>query len=421
MQSLERERRELGRRDCRHHSAGPFHVEGIDLATGDVDPCRLDRRVATAVEDERRIGADESSAIHALLDLGLVEVSFRLAPAIPHAPYSARTMRTIDWVGDKVELIDQTRLPEEVTTLRVSDVPTLIDAIKRLAVRGAPALGVAGAFGVALAYRAHEGSPEAFERAVRSLRAARPTAVNLARMVDRVAVQAEHGFEAVLTEAFAVRDEELAASRQMGKKGAELVRELVGDRPVRAMTICNTGGLATVERGTALAVIQTLHEEGALEDAIVLETRPLLQGARLTTWELRRIGAPHRVIVDSAGPFLLARAAADIVVTGADRVAANGDTANKVGTFSLALGAQYARVPFVVVAPESTVDLTTPTGAEIEIEDRGAEEVVVFRDLHVAPDGTAASNPAFDVTPRDLITALVTERRIVRFAEGERL
>jgi methylthioribose-1-phosphate isomerase len=330
-------------------------------------------------------------------------------------------MRTIDWVGDKVELIDQTRLPEEVTTLRVSDVPTLIDAIKRLAVRGAPALGVAGAFGVALAYRAHEGSPEAFERAVRSLRAARPTAVNLARMVDRVAVQAEHGFEAVLTEAFAVRDEELAASRQMGKKGAELVRKLVGDRPVRAMTICNTGGLATVERGTALAVIQTLHEQGALEDAIVLETRPLLQGARLTTWELRRIGAPHRVIVDSAGPFLLARAAADIVVTGADRVAANGDTANKVGTFSLALGAQYARVPFVVIAPESTIDLTTPTGAEIEIEDRGAEEVVVFRDLHVAPDGTAASNPAFDVTPRDLITALVTERRIVRFAEGERL
>ena len=255
-----------------------------------------------------------------------------------------------------------------------------------------------------------------------SLRAARPTAVNLARMVDRVAERAEDGFDAVLAEAIVVRDEEIAASGKMGRRGAELVQELVGDRPVRAMTICNTGGLAAVERvDRALAVIQTLHEAGRLEQALVLETRPLLQGTRLTAWELQRMGAPHQVIVDSAGPFLLARSEADVVVTGADRVAANGDTANKIGTFSLALGAQHAGVPFVVVAPESTIDLTTPTGAEIEIEDRGAEEVVSFRDLQIAPDGTRAINPAFDVTPSALITALVTNRRSVRFADSERL
>jgi methylthioribose-1-phosphate isomerase len=327
-------------------------------------------------------------------------------------------VRTVDWAGDTVELIDQTRLPTEVVKLRVSDVPSLVHAIKRLAVRGAPALGVAGAFGVALAYRVH-GPTEAFTQDVQSLRAARPTAVNLARMVDRVAARAQDGFDAVLAQAIAIRDEEVAASAEMGRRGAELLLELAGDRPVRAMTICNTGGLATVERGTALAVIQTLHEAGRLELAIVLETRPLLQGTRLTAWELNQMGAPHRVIVDSAGPFLLARAAADVVLTGADRVAANGDTANKIGTFSLALGAQHAHIPFVVVAPESTIDLATPTGADIEIEDRGGDEVVSFGDLPVAPDGTRAMNPAFDVTPSSLITALVTNRRCIRFADGE--
>jgi methylthioribose-1-phosphate isomerase len=329
-------------------------------------------------------------------------------------------VRTVDWVGDSVELIDQTRLPTEVVTLRVSDVPTLVEAIQRLAVRGAPALGVTGAFGVALAYRVH-GQTEAFTEAVRSLRVARPTAVNLARMVDRVAERAEHGFDAVLAEAIAVRDEEIEASGEMGRRGAELVLELVGDRPVRAMTICNTGGLAAVERGTALAVIQTLYEAGRLEQALVLETRPLLQGTRLTAWELQRMGAPHEVIVDSAAPFLLARGDADVVVTGADRIAANGDTANKIGTFSLALGARHAGVPFLVVAPESTIDLATPTGADIQIEDRGAEEIVSFRDQSVAPDGTQARNPAFDVTPSTLITALVTDRRCVRLGESEQL
>jgi methylthioribose-1-phosphate isomerase len=321
--------------------------------------------------------------------------------------------RTIDWIDGAVELIDQTRLPDELVVLRIDDVPRLVDAIKRLAVRGAPAIGVAGAFGVVLA----RAEPD-FAAAVDSLRSARPTAVNLARMVDRVAVRPADG---MLAEALAIRDEEIAASHAMGELGAALVRELVGDEGVRAMTICNTGGLATVERGTALAVVHTLHEEGRLEEALVLETRPLLQGARLTTWELQNIGAPHRLIVDSAAPFLLARGYADVVLTGADRVAANGDTANKIGTYALALGARQAGVPFIVVAPESTFDAATPTGADIEIEDRGADEVVSLRGVRVAPAGTRAANPAFDVTPRELITALVTERRVVRLADGELL
>jgi methylthioribose-1-phosphate isomerase len=324
--------------------------------------------------------------------------------------------RTIDWVSGGIELIDQTRLPDDLVVLRIEDVPTLVEAIRRLAVRGAPALGVAGAFGVVLAF----GTPD-FAAAVDSLRRARPTAVNLERMVDRVAAQAVHGFDAVLAEAIGVRDEELDASRKLGTRGVELVQELVGDRRIRAMTICNTGGLATVERGTALAVIQTLFEADLLEEAIVLETRPLLQGSRLTTWELREIGAPHRLIVDAAAPSLLARAIADVVVTGADRIAANGDTANKIGTFALALGARYAHVPFLVVAPESTIDLATATGADIEIEKRDGDEVVSFRDQRAAPRGTPVENPAFDVTPHELITALVTERRTVRFADGERL
>jgi methylthioribose-1-phosphate isomerase len=331
-------------------------------------------------------------------------------------------MRTLDWVDGAVEMIDQTRLPQELAILRIDTVPSLVDAIRRLAVRGAPALGVAGGYGVVLAAAAHDPAADraGFEAAVRSVREARPTAVNLARMVDRVAAIARDDRAKALEEADRIRDEELEASVAMGERGADLVRELVGDdRPVRAMTICNTGGLAAVERGTALAVVQTLHERGELAEALPVETRPLLQGGRLTTWELQRMGAPHRLLVDSAGPFLLARGAADVVLIGADRVAANGDTANKIGSYSLALGAARAGVPFVVVAPESTVDLDTGDGSAIEIEDRGPDEVGSVRGVPIAPEGTPAVNPAFDVTPVDLITALVTDRRVVRFDRGE--
>lgn len=330
-------------------------------------------------------------------------------------------MRSIDWVDDAVRMVDQTLLPGELVMLTVSDVPTMVADIKRLAVRGAPAIGVAGAFGVALAVRAHGTSGPGLDDAVRSLRDARPTAVNLARMVDRVAALASEGFERVLAEALTIRDEELAASISMGEYGADLIEELVGERSFRTMTICNTGGLATVERGTALAVIQTLFERGELAEALPLETRPLLQGGRLTAWELQQMGAPFRLIVDSAGPFLLSRGAADVVLTGADRIAANGDSANKIGTFSLALAARHAGVPFLIVAPESTVDMSTPSGDAIEIEDRGPDEVASALGTRIAPEGIDAINPAFDVTPAELITAIVTDRRVVRLDRGETL
>ncbi|UOR00709.1 S-methyl-5-thioribose-1-phosphate isomerase [Leucobacter allii] len=337
-------------------------------------------------------------------------------------------MRTIDWVDGAIELIDQTLLPQTVEMRRVTELPELIDDIQRLAVRGAPALGVAGALGVALiaaSVRAELGDAELDAEEVRRqaalLREARPTAVNLSWGVDRALAKLPEGADAVLTEALAIRDEDIAACISMGLRGADLTRELTAKDRVRVMTICNTGSLATVERGTALGVIQTLLEQGALEEAFPLETRPLLQGARLTAWELQRMEAPFRLLIDSAGPFLLSRGIADAVFIGADRIAANGDTANKVGSFSLALAAQHAGVPFIVVAPESTIDMSTASGADIEIEDRGVDEVAGFAGVRTAPAGIGAVNPAFDVTPHELITAIVTERRVIRPAAGETL
>lgn len=330
---------------------------------------------------------------------------------------------TVHWSGTGLDILDQTALPHAEVVLHCDTIADVVGAIQRLSVRGAPAIGVAGAYGVALAATLHDPAidRDAFDAAVAAIRSARPTAVNLARMVDRVAAKADDGVTAVLAEAHAVRDGELGASVSMGERGADLLLELAGRRPLRVMTICNTGGLATVERGTALAVIQTLHERGLLDEALPLETRPLLQGARLTTWELARMGAPHRLVVDSAAAFLLSRGAADAVVVGADRIVANGDTANKVGTFALSLAARQAGVPFVVVAPESTVDMATPGGDVIEIEDRGSDEVCSFAGVRVCPPGTRAINPAFDVTPVEFIDALVTDRRVVHFRSGDTL
>jgi methylthioribose-1-phosphate isomerase len=327
-------------------------------------------------------------------------------------------VRTIDWADGTIELIDQTALPGRVDVLRIDDVDALIGAIQRLAVRGAPALGVAGALGVAL-IAAGTSDVTAVRADAARLRAARPTAVNLAWGVDRALTRLDAGPAAVLAEALAVRDEDLAACVAMGANGADLLRELLGDGAKRLMTICNTGGLAAVERGTALGVAQTVFERGELAEVIAMETRPLLQGARLTAWELQQMGAPFRLAVDSAGPFLLARGAADAVLIGADRITANGDTANKVGSFSLALAARHAGVPFLVVAPESTVDVATPDGGAIEIEDRGSAEVVGFGGVRTAPEGTTAINPAFDVTPAELITAIVTDQRVIWTSKGQ--
>lgn len=330
--------------------------------------------------------------------------------------------RSLDWTDGRLRIVDQTRLPDAYQVLEIDNVAGLVDAIRCLAVRGAPAIGVAGGFGVVLAAQEHGAGTEQFAAAVDSIRTARPTAVNLTRVVDRVAARAGEGRDALLEEALVVRDEEVVASLSMGRLGAGLIGDLLaGSEAVTALTICNTGGLAAVERGTALGVIRTVHEQGHLALAIAMETRPLLQGSRLTAWELERMGAPYRLAVDSAGPALLADGKADVVLTGADRIAANGDVANKIGTFSLAVAARYASVPFVVVAPESTVDMQTPSGEAIRIEDRGADEVINVRGTPIAPVTADAVNPAFDVTPAELITAIVTDRRVVRLDRGEAL
>jgi methylthioribose-1-phosphate isomerase len=327
-------------------------------------------------------------------------------------------VRTIDWVDGAVEIIDQTALPERTVTLRLDTVDGLIDAIRSLAVRGAPALGVAGALGVALAARRHRG--DALIDGVRRLETARPTAVNLARGVRRAAARLPDGPDAVLAEALTLRDEEIAASAAMGRLGADLVASLCGARP-RILTHCNTGGLATVVSGTALAVVAELHRRGALGGVLASETRPLLQGARLTAWELTRLGIDFQVAVDGAGAFLMARDAVDAVILGADRICANGDVVNKIGTYAHALGAHRAGLPFIVVAPESTVDAETRCGAEVEIEDRGAAEVLSLGGMRTAPAGATAVNPAFDVTPHDLVTAIVTDRRVIRLDRGDRI
>ena len=328
-------------------------------------------------------------------------------------------MRTIDWVEGEIHLIDQTRLPDALVVLRITELDPLIGAISSLAVRGAPALGVAGGLGVALLAALHAGDADTVRAGADRLRAARPTAVNLAWGVDRALAHLPGGATAVLAEALKIRDEDIAACAAMATRGADLIAELI-DRPqVRAMTICNTGALAAVERGTALGVIGELHARGVLEEALPLETRPLLQGARLTAWELARMGAPFRLVVDGAAASVLVRGGVDVVLIGADRIARNGDTANKIGSLSLAIAARHAGVPLLVVAPESTVDPATASGSDIPIEERADDEVTGFRGVPTAPAGTRALNPAFDVTPASLITAIVTDRRVVRIDRGE--
>jgi len=332
-------------------------------------------------------------------------------------------VRTIDWVDDHIVLLDQTRLPREECQLHVRTVDELVDAISRLAIRGAPALGAAGALGVVLAVqegRRSDWDDATLQHAIARLRAARPTAVNLARGVDRVLARLPDGADAVRNEALRVLADDGTVNRAIGDTGSRLLLELVGDADrVRVYTHCNTGALATVEWGTALGIVRALQALDRLGLVYVGETRPLLQGSRLTAWELERLGADYRIVVDGAGPGVIARGMIDAVVVGADRVTANGDVINKVGTFPLALAAARAGVPFVVAAPESTVDAETPSGDDVRIELRSPDEVLSVGATRTAPERAQGFNPAFDITPADLVTALVTERRVVRPATGE--
>ncbi|WP_020661293.1 S-methyl-5-thioribose-1-phosphate isomerase [Amycolatopsis benzoatilytica] len=316
--------------------------------------------------------------------------------------------RTIDWASGAIEIVDQVALPGEYRTLRLRTVPELIDAIQRLAVRGAPALGAAGALGVALAAFAGGDVGAAAQRIAH----ARPTAVNLAWGVERALAMLPHGADAVLAEARAMLDEDERRNRAASGHAAEFVLAQCSRRPLRLLSHCNTGQLATVAWGTALGVVWHLHARGLVESVLVDETRPLLQGSRLTAWELEQAGVPYRVQPDSAAAAAMARGMVDCVLVGADRIAANGDVANKIGTYGLAIAAAHHGVPFVVVAPTSTVDERLASGADIAIEERADGELTEFAGTPVAPAGAAAFNPAFDVTPAALITAVVTENGV---------
>jgi methylthioribose-1-phosphate isomerase len=329
---------------------------------------------------------------------------------------------TVGWQGDRVVLLDQRRLPGEEVYLECRSWTEVADAIRTLAVRGAPAIGVAAACGVALAALASPArTVEAFlrdlEAAISGLAATRPTAVNLFWALDRMRRHAEAHRTAPLATlraglvalAEALLDEDVAANRRLGAFGAELVPQ-----GARILTHCNAGGLATAGYGTALGVVRGAVEAGRQPFVWVDETRPVLQGARLTAWELQREGIPHTVIADVAAASTMGRGEVDLVVVGADRIAANGDTANKIGTYGVAVLARYHRVPFYVAAPFSTIDPSLPDGAAIPIEERDPREVQELAGRRLVPAGSPARNPAFDVTPCSLVTAIVTERGIFR-------
>ncbi len=322
------------------------------------------------------------------------------------------TPEVLAWRDGHIEALDQTALPHEVRTLRLDTVDELIAAITSLAIRGAPVLGAAGALGVALAIR--QGRRDGWDsrrlnREIGRIAAARPTAVNLAREVNAMRQHLADGPDAVEAAALAALDTADRVSRQISARGAAWLRATSEGRRLRVHTHCNTGSLACLGWGTALGVIRALHEGGALDHVIVDETRPLLQGARLTCWELAQLGIEHRLACDGAAPFVISQGLVDTVVVGADRIAANYDVANKIGTYSLALAAHRAGIPFVVAAPESTIDPATPSGSAIPIERRPDEEITI----PAAPAGTRAINYAFDLTPAGLVTAIVTEERVV--------
>ena len=323
----------------------------------------------------------------------------------------------IGWQDGHITAIDQTVLPHRLNVLHITTVDELVDAIVRLVVRGAPLLGVAGALGVALAVRQaerEEWDSARLDAEIKRIADARPTAVNLRREVVAIAAVLPDGADAVEAAALEVRDAAIEISRRLSERGAEFLIEECGTGPLKVHTHCNTGALACLGWGTALGVIRALGHRGALAHVIADETRPLLQGSRLTAWELGQLGIEHYLVADGAGPFVISQGLSDAVVVGADRVAANGDVANKIGTYSLALAARRAGIPFVVSAPESTIDESTATGADIPIELRADEEVTSFQGVLAAPEGTRALNYAFDVTPADLVTAIVTEHRVIR-------
>jgi methylthioribose-1-phosphate isomerase len=335
-------------------------------------------------------------------------------------PDAAQTP-TMRWHGNCLELVDQTRLPHEAIMVACPDAAAVGRAIKDMVVRGAPAIGVAAAYGLALAARearaqSRDAALAALREAAAMLRATRPTAVNLFWAIERVlrAAEATPGDgealdRAVAREAEAMAAEDVATNRMIGQLGAMLIPD-----GANVLTHCNAGALATVDYGTAVGVIRAAHEAGKRIHVWVDETRPYLQGARLTAWELQQANIPATLITDNMAAHFMARGRVQVVVTGADRIAANGDTANKIGTYGVAVLAAAHGIPFYIAAPLSTIDPAIPDGSHIPIEERAPEEVTHFQGRPVAPTGMAVANPSFDVTPAALIAGIITERGVLR-------
>jgi methylthioribose-1-phosphate isomerase len=326
---------------------------------------------------------------------------------------------TVKWDGDAVLMIDQRLLPGEQVFLRCRDHREVAEAIRGMAIRGAPAIGVAAALGLALGARSTAAEGEAlcgeFEGMCRDLAVTRPTAVNLFWAIERMrrrftqSAPSKSLRDDLLREALAIQEEDLASCRRMGDLGSELLPD-----DARVLTHCNAGALATAGYGTALGVIRSAARQGKIRQVFADETRPYLQGARLTAWELLEDGIPTTLIADSMAGFMMARGEVNAVVVGADRIARNGDVANKIGTYTVAILAREHGIPFYVAAPVSTIDLDTADGSAIPIEERSPDEITHHGGRRLAPAGVSVRNPAFDVTPARYVTAIVCERGVAR-------
>ncbi len=319
------------------------------------------------------------------------------------------SFKTIEWVDEGLRLLDQRKLPFVQEYVSLKTMEEVAQAITDMVVRGAPAIGVAAAYGVVLGFR-EQGSK--IDLAI--LRNARPTAVNLHWAVDRMEplLRKVESEDELLNEAIRIHEEDLAANHRMGNLGAKLL----GDG-VNVLTHCNAGALATSGYGTALGVIRSGFSQGKINHVYADETRPWMQGSRLTAWELLQDKIPVTLLAEGAAAWLIKQGKVDWVITGADRIVANGDVANKIGTYSLALAAKAHGVKFMVVAPTTTIDLNCPTGDQIEIESRSEDEVLNFNGSRIAAEGAQAWNPVFDVTPAELVTAIVTEKGVIQYPE----
>ena len=337
------------------------------------------------------------------------------------------SFETLRWRDGKLELIDQRLLPGEVRYVACDSAQAVANAIRNMTVRGAPAIGCAAAYGIALEATRVSGCGEfdaSLQLAFRTLAESRPTAVNLFWSLERMRRKRDENrgaapaqiANALLREAHLIRDEDVRLNRRMGEHGAALLAD-----GMRVLTHCNAGALATAGHGTALGVIRSAVAAGKNIRVLADETRPFLQGARLTAWELMQDGIPVTVIADSAAGHLMHRGEIDAVIVGADRVAANGDVANKIGTYSVAVLAQRHAIPFYVACPLSTIDLAIARGADIPIEERGPEEVLGYDGWRWAPADSSARNPVFDVTPAALVTALVTEKGVMKGPDCEKI